>query len=68
MQLISKENKGIRYLLSAIDIFSKYAWVIPLRDIKRITIVDAFQKFWKVQIKNQTKYLLIKEVNFTTVL
>ena len=32
MQLISKYNKGIRYLLCAIDLFSKYAWVVPLKD------------------------------------
>ena len=43
IQLISKFNKGIRFLLCVIDIFSKYA-VIPLKDKKRITITDAFQK------------------------
>ena len=35
MQLISKFNKGIRFLLNVIDIFSKYGWVIPLKDKKR---------------------------------
>ena len=44
MQLISKYNKGIRYLLCAIDFFSKYAWVVPLKDKKRVSIVNAFQK------------------------
>ena len=34
MQLLSKYNKGIRFLLSVIDIFSKYAWVVPLKDKK----------------------------------
>ena len=34
MQLLSKYNKGIRFLLCAIDIFSKYAWVVPLKDKK----------------------------------
>ena len=34
MQLISKYNKGIRYLLCAIDLFSKYTFVVPLRDKK----------------------------------
>ena len=42
MQLLSKFNKGFRFLLS-IDIFSKYAWVIPLKDKKGISIVNAFQ-------------------------
>ena len=44
MQSLSKYNKGIKYLLSAIDLFSKYAWVVPLKDKKRITIVNAVQK------------------------
>ena len=43
MQLISKYNKGIKYLLCAIDLFSKYAWVVPLKDKKVVTIVNAFQ-------------------------
>ena len=44
MQLISKLNKGPRFLLCVIDVFSKYAWVICLKDKKDITIVNAFQK------------------------
>ena len=35
MQLLSRYNKGIRFLLCVIDIFSKYAWVVPLKDKKR---------------------------------
>ena len=35
MQLISKYNKGIRYLLFAIDLFSKYACVVSLKDKTR---------------------------------
>ena len=44
MQLLSKFNKGFRFLLCVIDIFSKYAWVIPLKDKKTISIVNGFQK------------------------
>ena len=44
MQLISKFNKGFRFLLCVIDIFSKYVWVVPLNDKKDISIVNAFQK------------------------
>ena len=44
MQLIRKFNKGFRFLLCVIDIFSKYAWVFPLKDKKAASIVDAFQK------------------------
>ena len=44
MQLLSKFNKGFRFLLCVIDIFSKYAWVVPLKDKKGVSIVNAFQK------------------------
>ena len=44
MQFISKFNKGFRFLLYFIDIFGKYAWVVPLKDKKYISIADAFQK------------------------
>ena len=43
MQLISKYNKGIRYHLCVIDLFSKYAFVVPLKGKKGTTIVNAFQ-------------------------
>ena len=54
MQLIRNYNKGVRYLLSVIDFFSKYAFVVPLKDKKGTTIVNAFQKNFK-QFKNKTK-------------
>ena len=44
MQLLSKFNKGFRFLSCVIDIFSKYAWVIPLKDKKGISVVNRFQK------------------------
>ena len=44
MQLINKFNKGFRFLLCVIDIFSKYAWVIFLKDKKGTSIVGASQK------------------------
>ena len=55
MQLISKFNKGIRFLLCVIDISSKYAWVIPLKDIKGITITNAFQKILKESSRKSNK-------------
>ena len=44
MQLISKFRERFIFLLFVIDIFSKYAWVVPLKDKKGISIVDSFQK------------------------
>ena len=43
MQLISKFNKGIRFLLGIIDTLNKYAWVVPLKIEKGTTIVNEFQ-------------------------
>ena len=43
MELIGKFNKGFRFLLCVIDIFSKYTWVIPLKDKRGITITNVFQ-------------------------
>ena len=55
MQLISTFNKGFRFLLCVIDIFSKYTWVVPLKDKKSVSIVSTFQKNWMIHIENQTK-------------
>ena len=44
MQSLSKFNKGFKYLLCAIDLFSKYAWVIPIKDKKGTSIFNAFKK------------------------
>ena len=44
IQSLSKYNKGIKYLLYVIYLFSKYAWVLPLKDKRGITIVNALQK------------------------
>ena len=55
MQLISKFNKGFRILLCVIDIYSKYAWFISLKDKNRITITNAFQKFLKESNRKPNK-------------
>ena len=76
MQLISKFNKGFRFLLCIIDIFSKYVCVIPLKDKKKLLVLlMLFKKYWIIQIEakqslkdaKQTKYGLTKEVNFTII-
>ena len=47
MQLISKFNKGFKFLPCVVYIFSTYAWVISLKDKKDIKITNAFQKILK---------------------
>ena len=56
MRLLSKENKGIKYLLCAIDLFSKYAFVIPLKDKKGSSITNAFNKIIKQSNRKPNKY------------
>ena len=55
MQSLSKKNKGIKYLLCAIDLFSKYAFVVPLKDKKGISIVNAFNKVIKQSNRKPNK-------------
>ena len=55
MQSLSRKNKGIKYLLCAIDLFSKYAFVAPFKDKKGISIVNAFNKIIKQYIKKTNK-------------
>ena len=65
MQSLNGENKGSKYLLCSIDLYSKYAFVIPLKDKKGISIVNAFDKIIKQSgKKKQIKYGQIKEENF----
>ena len=47
MQSLSRKNKSIKYLLRAIDLYSKYTFVIPLKDKKGISIANAFDKIIK---------------------
>ena len=55
MQSLSRKNKGIKYLLCAIDLFSKYAFVIPFKDKKGISIVNAFNKTIKQSNRKPNK-------------
>ena len=54
-QSLSKKNKGIKYLLCAIDLYSKYAFVVPLKDKKGISITNAFKKIIKQSNKKPNK-------------
>ena len=64
MQLLSKYNKGIRFLLCVIDIFSKYPWVVPLKDKKGISIVKAFQSILKQSNRKPNKIWVDKGSEF----
>ena len=55
MQSLSRKNKGIKYLLCVIDLYSKYAFVIQLKDKKGISIVNAFNKIIKQSNKKTNK-------------
>ena len=55
MQSLSRKNKGIKYLLCAIDLYSKYAFVIPLKDKKGISLVNAFNKIIKQSNRKPNK-------------
>ena len=64
MQLISKLNKGFRFSLRFINIFSKYAWVVPLKDKKGGSIVNVFQSIFKKSNKKPNKIWVAKGSEF----
>ena len=64
MQLISKFNRGFKFLLCVIDIYSKYTWVIPLKDKKWITIINAFPKILDESNRKTNKIWVDKSSEF----
>ena len=64
MQLISKFNKELRFLLCENEFYNKYAWVIPLRDKRGITITNAFQKILKESNRKPNKIWVVKRSEF----
>ena len=64
MHLMSNFNKGFRFSLCVIDIFSKYAWVVPLRDKNGVSIVNAFQKILDKSGRKPNKTWVDKESEF----
>ena len=64
MQLISKFNKGFRFLLCVIDILCKYTWVVLLKNKKVISIVNAFQKLLKESVRKPNKKWVDKGSEF----
>ena len=64
MQSPSKYNKGIKYLLCASDFFSKYAWVVPIKCKKGVSIVDDFQKILKESNRKPSRIWVDKRSEF----
>ena len=52
----------------SIDLFSKYAFVVPLQDKKKLLLLMHFKVFWTIKRKTQIRYGLIKAANFTTLI
>ena len=65
MGSLSSQNRHIKYSLCVIDVFTKYAWVKPLKDRKGKTVLNAFIEIVINLIVNQINCGLIKEENFT---
>ena len=70
MQLICIFDKGFRFLLRVIQIFSKYAWVVHLKDKKCVSIINVFQSILKKSNRKLNKIYKgeTKAANFTTIL
>ena len=64
MQLLSKFSKGLRFLSCVIDIYSKYASVVPLKDKKSIRIINGFQKILKESNRKLNKIWVDKGSEF----
>ena len=64
MQLISKFNKGFRFLLCVTDIFIKYVWDVPLKDKKGVIIANAFQSIFKKYNRKPNKIWVDKVSEF----
>ena len=67
MQSLSRKNKSIKYLLCVIDLYSKYAFVIPLKDKKGISIVNALNKIIKQSNRKPNKIWVDQGAEFYNV-
>ena len=65
MQLIRTFNKKLRFLLCVTDLFSKYAWGLPLKDKKGVTIANAFQNILNDSKRKLNKIWVDKGSEFT---
>ena len=65
---LSSKNGNIKHLLFVVDVFTKYAWVKPMKDKKDKKVLKAFIKIMNDSITNQINYWLMKEKNFIIVI
>ena len=68
MQLIFKVNKEFRFSLCVMDIYSRYARAIPMKEKKYITNIILFRRFLMNQIANQIKYGLMRVMDFQRIM
>ena len=66
MQSFSKFNRGVRYLLTVFDAFSKYGWMLPLKGKTGKSVADAFKEIFKNQSENKKSFGQTKVESFTT--
>ena len=64
MRSLGKYNKASKYLLGAIGLFSKYSWVIPIKDKKGVSIVNAFRKILNDSNRKPNKIWVDQESEF----
>ena len=64
VQLIGKFNEGFKFSLCVIDIYSKYAWIVSLKDKKGVSIANAFQKILKKSNRKPNKIWVDKGGEF----
>ena len=65
---LSSKNGNTKHLLCVVDVFTKYAWVKPMKDKKDKKVLKAFIKIMNDSITNQINYWLMKEKNFIIVI
>ena len=64
MEAFSKFDRGVRYLLTVIDVFSKYGWMLPLKDKTGKSVADAFKEIFKKSKRKPEKLWTDKDQEF----
>ena len=64
MQAFSKENRGVKYLLTVIDVFSKYGWMIPLKEKTGRSVANALRTIFNQSLRKPQKLWVDKGKEF----